>query len=325
MQVLDQFRQRSAGRRVLVTGGTGFVGASLCHRLVGEGDAITVLARPKGSRWRLADIAGRLSIVDLDLSDLEGVRAALAHVQPDVIFHLACSIFNPPVLTATDHLDVNVRGTLCLLEALREHPGCRFIYTSSAAEFPPGNDLSEDTKPGPINVYGAMKACASVLVDAYARIYGQDSMRAMLFTVYGPGEAPHRLVPSTILSAMQGRTIHIRDGSVQRDVVFVEDIVDGLCAMAVADLAPGTVINLCSGVGSSVRHVAEEILRLMGSPVAIEESPSATRHDEIKIVSGDNSRAREFLGWQPRWSLAEGLQESITWCRTHERMLGEVT
>ena len=249
----------------------------------------------------------------------------MARVQPEVVFHLACSIFNPPVLTAIDHLDVNVRGTLCLLEALRDHPGCRFIYTSSAAELPPGNDLREDAKTGPVNVYGAMKACASTLVDAYARIYGLDTMRAILFTVYGPKEAPHRLVPSTILTALQGRTVHIRDGSVQRDMVFVEDVVNGLCSMSVADLAPGTVINLSSGVGSPVRHVVEEILRLMGARVAIEESPAATRSDEIKIMSGDNSRARALLGWQPQWSLADGLKESIAWTRAHESMLGEVT
>jgi len=310
---------------VLVTGGTGLVGARLCHRLVREGDAVTVLARPEGGRWRLAEIASSLTVVEQDMTDLEGVRVLMARARPEIVFHLACSIFNPPVLTATDHLDVNVRGTLCLLEALREHPGCRFIYTSSAAEFPPGNDMREDTRPGPINVYGAMKSCASVLVDAYARIYGQDTMRAMLFTVYGPGEAPHRLVPSTILTAMQGRSVHIRDGSVQRDLVFVEDIVDGLCRMGVVDLAPGTVINLCSGVGTPVRHVVEEILRLMGARVAIDERPSATRPDEIKIVSGDNTRARELLGWQPQWSLADGLKESIAWCRAHECMLGEVT
>jgi nucleoside-diphosphate-sugar epimerase len=301
------------------------VGSRLCQRLVRGGDAVTVLARPKTSRWRLAEVADGLTIAEQEITDVNGVRALMAHVRPEIVFHLACSIFNPPVLTAADHLDVNVRGTLCLLEALREHPGCRFIYTSSAAELPPGNGLREDAKPGPINVYGAMKACASTLVDAYARIYGQDTMRAMLFTVYGPTEAAHRLVPSTILTALQGRTVHIRDGSVQRDMVFVEDIVNGLRSMALAALAPGTVINLSSGVGSPVRHIVEEILRLMGARVAIEESPSATRPDEIKIVSGDNARARALLGWQPQWTLADGLKESIAWASAHESMLGEVT
>jgi nucleoside-diphosphate-sugar epimerase len=312
-----------SGRRVLVTGGTGLIGSALCRRLVTQGDCVTVLARPHADCWRLAEIADGLSIVELDLSSFGEVAAAVAAAGPEVVFHLACSTFNPPGLTAGEHLDVNVRGTLCVLEALKDRPGCRFIYTGSAAEYPPGNGLAETLNPAPANIYGAMKACASLLIDSYARIYGLHAARAVLFTVYGPREAPHRLVPSTILSALHGRAVRIRDGSVQRDMLYVEDVVDGLCGMAAADLAPGTVLNLCSGAGLPVRHVAEEILRLMHAASGIDEHPDERRPDEIRIVSGDNRRARELLAWRPRWSLQDGLQESIAWCRAHESILGE--
>jgi nucleoside-diphosphate-sugar epimerase len=311
------------GRRVLVTGGTGLIGSALCRRLVANGDRVTVLARPDADCWRLAEIADRLSIVELDLSSFEQVAAAVGDAEPEVVFHLACSVFNPPGLTAGEHLDVNVRGTLCLLEALKDRPHSRFVYTGSAAEYPPGNGLTETLNPAPGNIYGAMKACASQLIDSYARLYGLNAARAVLFTVYGPREAPHRLVPSTILSALHGRAVRIRDGSVQRDMLYVEDAVDGLFAMAAADLAPGMVLNLCSGAGLPVRHVAEEILRLMHAASGIDEHPGETRPDEIRIVSGNNRRARELLAWRPRWSLQDGLRESIAWCRAHTRTLGE--
>ena len=112
-------------------------GIALCRRLVREGDSVTVLARPNANRWRLADLENRISIAEADIGNLEEVRALVEKVEPDVVFHLACSIFNPPVLTATEHLDVNVRGTLCLLEALKDRADCAFIYTASAAEYPP--------------------------------------------------------------------------------------------------------------------------------------------------------------------------------------------
>ena len=303
---------------MLVTGGTGMIGSALCRRLVHDGYAVTVLARPNGNRRRLADIAGELSIVEQDLADFERTRGLLTGLQPAIVFHLAGSIFNPPILTATDHLNVNVGGTLCLLEALKETPNTKFIYTSSAAEYPPGHKLTEDLRPGPVNVYGAMKACASLLIDSYARIFGLHAARAVLFTVYGPWEAEHRLVPSAILSVLKGRNVRIHNGIVQRDMLFVDDAVEGLCRMAAADLAPGAVINLCSGVGLPVRRIAEEILRLMEASVAIEERAGDTRPDEIMIVSGDNRHARELLDWRPRWPLQDGLRQTIVWFREHQ-------
>lgn len=291
------------------------IGSALCRRLVRDGNAVVALARPHGDRRRLADIAGSLSIVEQSLSDSERMRDLLTNVRPEIVFHLAGSIFNPPVLAAADHLNVNVGGTLCLLEALKDFPNTKLIYTGSAAEYPPGNNLTEDLKPGPVNIYGAMKACASLLIDSYARIFGHRTARAVLFTVYGPREAEHRLVPSTIRSVLENRSVRIRNGAVQRDMLYVDDAVEGLCRMAVADLAPGTVINLCSGAGLPVRRIAGEILKLMEASVAIEERAGDTRPDEIMVISGDNRRARELLDWQPQWSLQDGLRQTIGWFR----------
>lgn len=306
----------SSGRRVLITGGTGLIGSALCRRLAAAGDEVTVLARPSSDRGRLAGAAGRLSVVTADITDLGQVAAIVEQAAPQAVFHLACSTFNPPTLTPADHLDVNVRGTLALLEALKARRDCRLVYTGSAAEYPPGNGLTEDAGAAPVNVYGAMKACASVLIGTYARMYGLRTSRAVLFTVYGPGEAAHRLVSSTVRAALEGRTVTLKDGAVQRDMLYLDDAVEGLCRMAAADLAPGLSINLCSGAGLTVRHIAEEILRLMGSSVSIEERPAERRPDEITIVSGDNGRARALLGWRPQWTLESGLRESIAWART---------
>ena len=300
-----------SGRRILVTGGTGFIGSALCRSLVKRGDSVTVATRPGSDRTRLAGIADSITIVEADLVDFGQAAALVSRTRPEIVFHLACSVFNPPGVTASGHLDANIGATAALLEAVREHPACRLIHTGSAAEYPPGTGLSEEMKPAPVNVYGAMKACASLLVDAYARIYGLKTARAVLFTVYGPGEAPHRLVPSTIEAALRGQAVRLRDGAVQRDMLFIDDAVDGLLRMGDTDLAPGTALNLCSGTGLTVRHIAEEILRLMDAPFAIEEHKQDGRSDEIRVVSGDNSRARHLLDWRPHWSLEAGLGESI--------------
>lgn len=298
-------------QRILLTGATGFIGSALCRRLVDAGNPVTILVRPGSDHSRLTGLSGDLTIAETDMADSDQVTELVNRAAPDIVFHLASSVFNPPGLTAAEHLDANVRGTLFLLEALKTRPDCKFIYTGSAAEYPPGNLLSEDLKPGPVNVYGAMKACASLLIDTYARTYGHRTARAVLFTVYGPGEAPHRLVPSTIRSALQGHSVRLKDGSVQRDLLFIDDAIDGLCTMAATDLAPGSVINLCTGTGTPVRTIANIIVRLTGATSAIEEHPEETRPDEIRIVSGETMRARDLLKWQPQWSLEAGLAKTI--------------
>ena len=196
--------------RILVTGGTGHIGSALCRRLTSEGDTVTVLARPNGDRWRLTGLSGNLSVAETKLTDLRQVAELVGQVEPEVVFHLACSVFNPPDLTSADHLDVNVRGTLCLLEALKDRQDCKLIHTGSAAEYPPGNDLTEDTKPGPVNAYGAMKACASLLTDTYERVVvNAGLLHGPAGALAGPaiGLADHALlvVPGAQMTAEEGR------------------------------------------------------------------------------------------------------------------------
>lgn len=311
----DPTHSPTSGRRIFVTGANGFIGAALCRRLAGRGDTVTAAVRAGSDRRRLGGIGGSLSIAEVDLTDPVALKALVGSLAPHVVFHLASTVFNPPGLTAFDHLDGNLRTTLVVLEAVKDRPDCRFIHTGSAAEYPPGSRMREDLGPAPANLYGAMKACASLLVDSYARIYRLRTARAVLFTVFGPGEQPHRLVPSTILSALRAQDVHLRDGSAQRDMLHVEEVVDGLCRMADTDLPPGTAVNLCSGRPVAVRHIAGTILRLMDSPVTLVEHREQARADEIMTMDGDNGRALELLGWRPRLSLEDGLERTIAWHR----------
>jgi len=292
--------------RALLTGGSGFVGFHLTHRLLLEGHAVRHLASgPAGCPG--------VDRIIVDLADLSTLSRAVEEFRPDVIYHLACTPFNPTGTPAEEHLRVNALGTLSLLEAARHTPRARFIYTGSAAEYGSGSGLQEYTPLRPATLLGAAKACASTLVETYARLYGTEAVILRLFTPYGPGDHRSRLIPHVISSALEGRPVRLTSGHQQRDFFYITDLIEAMIIAATAPLAFPTAINLCSGTGRSVLEVARTVLRLMNSTVPIEIGALPTRPDEILECSGDNARAHHWLGWQPKTSLEQGLSSTIRW------------
>ena len=283
----------------MITGGSGFIGKALAGRLVAQAHTVE---------------SGRM-----ELADFDAVREAVKTFRPELVYHLAATPFNPPGTTGETHLRVNALGTMALLEALRDLPDTRLVYTGSAAEYGAGSRLREDQPPRPSTLLGAAKACATLLVETYARRYGMRTVILRLFTPYGPGDRPCRLIPYVIRSAAAGGPVRISSGSQQRDFFYIDDLVDALVAAPSAELPNPAVINLCSGEARTVREVVQTTLRLMNADVPVEVGAVPTRSDEIQECSGDNSRAAAWLGWTPRTGLEQGLAATIRWHQEHRR------
>ena len=306
--------------RVLLTGGTGMIGANLSRRLLAEGYRVCLLVRTGANLIRLQGLGERLELVEADLTDAPAVKAALDKTRPQIVFHLASTRFNPPTIRPEEHFKVNVLGTLHLLEALREFSGTRLVFTGSAAAYGHGNNLREEMPVRPDTALGASKACASVLLQTYSRMNCIESVELRLFAPYGPWEHPRRLVPHVILSALEGIDLPLTEGKQQRDFVYMDDVVDALVLAGTRDVPPGSVFNIGSGNGTKVRQVAELILDLMERPVKLLVGALPTRHDEIVEMSADITAAREVLGWKPSTSLTKGLGQSIRWFTEHRRL-----
>lgn len=306
------------GARILVTGGGGMIGANLVRRLLADGAQVQVLSRSRDVPVRLAGLD--VTCHRVDYADTTSVAAAVQLSAPDVVFHLTSSPFNPPTTPAAVHLAGNALATLNLLEAVNNRPATRFIATASAAEYGAGAGLTEDARRAPATVYGATKLCGSILVDAYARSAGVKATNVLLFTPFGPWERPGRLIPHAILSALRGETIRIGHGGQKRDYLFIDDTTDALVRAAETDLAPGTPINISSGVSRTIRDVVQRLIDLMGIPVALETNPAATRPDEIWDLSGSPARAESLLGWRPTTSFDDGLLRTIDWYRRNQNL-----
>ena len=289
------------------------IGANLAYRLVEQGCEVFVIARPQSDLRRIRDIRNKVEVLFADITDAKSVRDAIFRAQPGTLFHLASTPFNPDVFTAEDHFRVNVMGTIHILEAMKEIKGARLVFTSSAAEYGGGERLSEESPVDPKTVLGASKASATLLIRAFERRYGVDAVVLRLFTPYGPWESNHRLIPSIIVSALQGKDVLISEGKQKRDFVYIEDVVTALVSAGSLPIASGSIVNIASGSSTAVHEVASLVLRLMGDPVKLVRGAVPTRPDEIMEISADISKAEKVLAWKPQVSLEEGLKRTIAW------------
>jgi nucleoside-diphosphate-sugar epimerase len=289
-----------SGRRVLVTGATGFIGSHLTRRLVAEGAEVSVFMRAMSDRCLLADVLDRVLAHEVDICDEDAVRMTMAHICPEVVFHLAAIGMSEPFVSPPVAVRVNVQGTLHLLEAARQCGVMRFVHSGTAYEYgdAANNDAPHKELLDPVNTYAASKAAARAFVRLYARVYGLPTVNMRLFAVYGPGQPPKTLVASAVCAALEDRDFPMTPGEQMRDFVFVGDVVEGYLRAAVTAGVEGVSIDLGTGRAWTI---------LVG---ALPYRPSET----MKQVA-DTRVARDLLGWQSTTPLEDGLRQTVDWYR----------
>ncbi len=302
-------------RRVLVTGGGGFIGSNLVRALLERGDAVRVLDNfATGNRANLDGLD--VEVVEGELRSYERVHAAVRGVE--TVFHLGAlgsvprSVQDPLTSSA-----VNVEGTLNVLLAARDEGIRRVVYSSSSSVYGTRRELPvpESSPPDPISPYGVAKLAAERYCISFSRVY--DSFETVVlryFNVFGPQQSPFSqyaaVVPLFVTAIAEGRPITIHgDGGQSRDFTYVANVVDATMRAAEVAEANGRIFNVAAGSPGSVNDVADTIGRLLGKQVAKEFLPP--RPGDIRDSWADITAARETLGFEPTVGLEEGLRRTV--------------
>lgn len=312
------------GVRVLVTGGTGFIGANLVRGLLSRGIAPHLLCRPSSSLWRLADVLHDLSIYRADLLDADSVAAVVQAVQPQVIFHLAMASGHPSSPAERGlSLAVATLGTAHLLEAARAAGVSRVVHGGSSLEYGPRQRPLEETDPlQPKTFRGLAKAAASMVARWYALYGGLHVVILRFFSVYGPWEGPHRFIPTILRAALRDEEIRLTAPGFRHDFVFVEDVVAACLLAAEAELASGEVCNVGSGQQWANEEVVALVERLVGHALRVRVGAYPAQPPDTQHWQANIAKAQALLGWAPAHSLEEGLRKTLTWMQQHYEQLG---
>lgn len=307
--------------RVLITGGTGFIGAHLARDCLARGDEVTVLARPGSDPWRLADVRDRIALVRARPLETREIAAAVLGARPERVFHLAAATRIPArddLSDLGDAIAANVAPLRVLLDAVRrlDRPPQAVVRAGTLAELGESDRvLDPDAAERPQNGYGLSALMGTHLLRLARARLGLPAVTARLCLTYGGDQSADFLIPDLIRKTLAGIPVHLQRPQARRDLLHVSDCVAALQAAADHAAALPPVIAVSTGRPFRMGQVAAMIAALTGDgpphrPPA-QTVPAAA--DAAHVVSCRPSPELAGTGWRPRIGLARGLRRTIAW------------
>jgi UDP-glucuronate 4-epimerase len=311
-------------KRVLVTGGAGFIGSHLVKALLDRGDEVSIVDNfdpfyPERLKRRGLDPRARL--FEADIRDGEAMQRAFSAAKPEVVVHLAALAgVRPSLERPAAYMDVNVRGTACLLEAARNSGTRRFVLGSSSsvygahAEAPFRETARIDSPESP---YAASKVASEVLAHTFHNLYGIEVAALRFFTVYGPRQRPDLAIHKFSRRMLAGKPLpFFGDGSTRRDYTWVDDIVAGVLAACDVPMK-FDILNLGGARTTSLAELVSLLEDALGVKAILERQPA--QPGDVPLTSADVTHSGQVLGYAPRTPIQVGIRKFVDWVRGEGR------
>lgn len=302
-------------KKVLLTGGTGFVGANLARRLLAEGHETHLLVRPEHKAWRLEEIKQNLSFHESSLDDKARLSAIAKEVRPDWIFHLAAHGAYSWQNDEAAIVRANVTGTINLLEACLEGGFEAFVNTGSSSEYGfKDHAPSEAECPEPNSCYAVTKAAATNFCRYISRSKNVHAVTLRLYSVYGPYEDPGRFIPALAVNGLRGGYPPLAAPETARDYVYADDVC-GACLLAAArgDAPRGSIYNVGTGRQTTLREAVETARAALKLAAEPRWGGMPARSWDTGVWVADSRLIRRELGWEPRFDFAAGFTKTAQW------------
>lgn len=306
-------------KRVLLTGGGGFIGSHLCRRLVDEGAKVFVMVKYNSviENIRLVRLWDHITPVEADLRNL-GSLSQLNHIKPQIIFHLAAyNHVGDSFLHFAEAIGSNTQGTVNLLEAYGDYE--RFVYTSTSEVYGHQEHVPfrEEATPFPLSPYAVGKYAGELYARLQRQSFGRPIVVVRPFNAFGPYQSARAIIAELVIKCLRGEDVVTTEGKQTRDFNFVSNLIDGFILAATRPEAVGEVINLGTGVETAIRDLVERIHRLTGSRSRLRIGEWPYRPGEIWRMCAESGKAQRLLGWTSAIDLDTGLQRTIEWYRAY--------
>lgn len=305
-------------KKVLITGGAGFVGANFAHRFFELGYDVEVAERLGAALWRLEKIKEKIKIRYIDLKDEGEVEAMVTDFKPQIILHFATyGAYQAKQQDIKTTIDTNLLGTINLLNACSKAEFECFINTGSSSEYgEKSHPMKETDLLEPNNLYGITKVASIMYCADMARKTSLPIVNARLFSVFGFFEEKERLIPTVLYSCLTNSPLKLYSPFPVRDFIFIEDVIGGyLKIIENARKVNGETFNLGTGKQSSIGKVVDLAKKIVNSNVVPEYGEKKPAQIEPKSWVADISKAKRLLDWQPQYNLRRGLEENAKWLK----------
>lgn len=319
-------------RRILITGGAGFIGSHLASRLIAEGkwnvtivDDLNDFYAPEIKQGNLQEVhrAGDFRFVEADIRCLESLTGIFDETAFDSIVHLAARAGVRPSLSQPKlYAETNINGTLNLLELAREYAVPHFVFGSSSSVYGINCKVpfsENDPIVHPISPYAATKAAGELLCHTYSHLYNIRTVCLRFFTVYGARQRPDLAIHKFSQLISEGRPIQVfGDGTTRRDYTYIDDIIQGVRAAMDYKDSIHEVFNLGESETTELNRLIELIENALGKKAVIDRQPM--QPGDVPITFADVSKARKLLNYNPTTKIEQGIPKFVEWFRAANQL-----